>query len=137
MATLVDTSVLFAFVDADDRNHLRVRGHLSSATDALIVPITVLPEIDYLVATRLGVRVEIAMLRAMADGEFDVEALAKADLRRCVELVDQYAGSDIVLVDASIVALGERLGITRVLTLDRRHFCMIRPRHCASFELLP
>ena len=36
-----------------------------------------------------------------------------------------------------LVAVAERLKIRRVLTLDRRHFEMIRPRHCASFEILP
>jgi hypothetical protein len=24
-----------------------------------------------------------------------------------------------------------------VLTLDRRHFALIRPLHCAAFEILP
>ena len=137
MAILVDTSGLFAYIDADDRHHLGVRAFISSTIEALILPAGVLPEIDYLVASRLGVRVELAMLRAIAEGEFDLEALTPSDLRRAIELIDQYAGSDIGLVDASIVAAAERLGITRILTLDRRHFGMIRPRHCAAFTLLP
>jgi len=39
--------------------------------------------------------------------------------------------------DASLVALGERLGATRIATLDRRDFTVVRPRHAAAFELLP
>jgi uncharacterized protein len=35
------------------------------------------------------------------------------------------------------LALAERLNITRVLTLDRRDFQMIRPKHCSGFEILP
>jgi hypothetical protein len=27
--------------------------------------------------------------------------------------------------------------VTRILTLDRRDFLMVRPRHCAHFEVLP
>jgi predicted nucleic acid-binding protein len=42
-----------------------------------------------------------------------------------------------VFVDAIIVAIAERLNITRVLTLDVRDFRMFSPRHCAAFELLP
>jgi predicted nucleic acid-binding protein len=40
-------------------------------------------------------------------------------------------------VDALIVAIAERLNISRLLTLDRRDFQFIRPKHCTSFELLP
>jgi predicted nucleic acid-binding protein len=36
-----------------------------------------------------------------------------------------------------IVAIAERLNITRVLTLDRRDFQLIRPKHCSAFEILP
>ena len=34
-------------------------------------------------------------------------------------------------------ALAGRLKVTRVLTLDRRHIELFRPRHCAAFEILP
>lgn len=44
---------------------------------------------------------------------------------------------DLDFVDALIVAIAERLNITRLLTLDRRDFQIIRPKHCNSFELLP
>lgn len=60
-----------------------------------------------------------------------------ADLARCIELIEQYADSAIGLVDASLVAIAERLRIRRVLTLDRRHFLMFRPRHCDAFEVVP
>ena len=39
--------------------------------------------------------------------------------------------------DASVVALAERLGAEAVVTLDRRHFGAVRPRHRKAFELLP
>jgi hypothetical protein len=40
-------------------------------------------------------------------------------------------------VDASAIALAERLGITAVATLDHRHFGTVRPSHVDAFELLP
>jgi len=40
-------------------------------------------------------------------------------------------------VDALIAATAERLNIKQLLTLDRRDFQLIRPKHCGSFELLP
>ena len=44
---------------------------------------------------------------------------------------------DVGFVDASIVATAERLRITAMATIDRRHFASIRPRHTAAFTLLP
>jgi len=41
------------------------------------------------------------------------------------------------VVDASIVAVAERLVVTTVATLGRRHFSVMRPAHCHAFELLP
>jgi len=56
---------------------------------------------------------------------------------RSAEILRLYADANLDFVDALIVATAERLNITRVLTLDRRDFQLIRPKHCVSFELLP
>jgi predicted nucleic acid-binding protein len=60
-----------------------------------------------------------------------------ADPLRIAELVAQYRDLPLGTVDGSIVAAAERLGITAVATVDRRHFGVIRPRHAPAFELLP
>ena len=137
MAALVDTSALFAMADRGNVEHAALRSWIDGSDEVLVVPATVLPEIDYLAGTRLGIAAELAILRAVATGELRLEHVTAADLSRCVELIEQYADSDIGLVDASVVALAERLRITRVLTLDRRHFAILRPKHCSAFELLP
>jgi len=40
-------------------------------------------------------------------------------------------------VDASVVAVAERLRLRVIATTDTRHFGAVRPRHTSSFELLP
>jgi hypothetical protein len=35
------------------------------------------------------------------------------------------------------VAVAERLGLTEIATIDRRHFSVVRPRHVGAFTLLP
>ncbi|MGQ0647863.1 MAG: hypothetical protein ACT4P7_09845 [Gemmatimonadaceae bacterium] len=40
-------------------------------------------------------------------------------------------------VDASLVAIAERLSARHILTTDRRHFDSVKPRHARSFHLLP
>jgi predicted nucleic acid-binding protein len=54
-----------------------------------------------------------------------------------VELVAQYHDLPLGTVDASVIAAAERLGITDVATVDRRHFTVVRPEHVAAFEILP
>jgi predicted nucleic acid-binding protein len=40
-------------------------------------------------------------------------------------------------VDASVVAVSERLGTHTIATLDRRHFSVVRPAHIPAFDLVP
>ena len=101
------------------------------------VPVTVLPEITCLLQRRLGSRAEVAFARAVAEGQFDLEALESEDLPRTADLMATYVDAPIGFVDASIVATAERLEVAGILTTDRRHFGLIRPRHVPSLRLLP
>ena len=53
------------------------------------------------------------------------------------ELVEIYADFPLGGTDASVIALAERLDAPVVVTLDRRHFDAVRPRHIEAFELVP
>jgi uncharacterized protein len=97
----------------------------------------VLAEAGYLVSKALGSAAEAALLRAAARGEFRLEAPTGSDLDRMAELVKTYADLPLGTVDASVVALAERLGARSVATLDRRHFTVARPRHVETLALLP
>ncbi len=56
---------------------------------------------------------------------------------RSAEILRKYHDINIDFVDVLIVAMAERLNITKILTVDRRHFQIFRPTHCESFEILP
>lgn len=135
MAILVDTGILYALADADDRWHTPARDWLADAPDLLIVPVTVLPEVTYLLQARLGAGAELAFVQSMAAGELDVEELRRQDLARCGEILRKHP--EIGFTDASIVAMAERLKIESIATTDRRHFAAVRPKHVKAFELLP
>ena len=137
MSILIDTGPLVAYAVSNDKDHERVRAVLEAAGEQFLVPITVLPEVCYLLERQLGARAEARFLESLAKGELLVEPVTGSDLLRSAELVSQYADNPIGFVDASLVAVAERLNITRILTLDRRHFTTIRPRHVPAFELLP
>lgn len=59
------------------------------------------------------------------------------DWERVAELTEKYADSDPGGVDSSLVAIAERLGITTIASLDRRHFGSVRPKHTPAFVLVP
>jgi uncharacterized protein len=48
-----------------------------------------------------------------------------------------YFDAKLDFVDCCIMALSERMNITKVCTFDRRDFGMFPPQHCAYLELLP
>lgn len=96
-----------------------------------------LVEVCYLLAYRIGPHAEQRFLADVARGEFPVQELEPEDCARAASLMAAYLDAPLGFVDASIVAMAERLGVTRILTTDRRHFGVVRPRHVPAFELVP
>ncbi len=137
MAALVDTGILLALANKRDANHQTAVNLLSSLREALLVPAPVLAEAAYLTNRILGVEAEARLVASLGQGEMQLEEVKRADCLRAAELLRAYADANIGFVDAALVALAERLKIRRLLTLDRRHFEMIRPQHCTRFEILP
>lgn len=137
VTVLADTGAVYALIDRDDVWHDRVRSWWEGNREPIRLPVTILAEVSWLLATRVGPRAESAFVRAVANGEFQVEPLEDDDLPRIADLVMTYLDTPIGMVDASLVAMAERLGAIRLLTTDRRHFPVIRPRHVPSLVLVP
>jgi len=135
MPLLVDTGVLYALADRRDDWHGSVRSLLERSREPLLAPVTILPEVTYLLAARLGPAAEQAFVRSLAHREIGVEPLSASDCRRAHDLLGMYPA--IGFVDATVVAQAERLKLTTIATTDRRHFGMIRPRHLSRFTLVP
>lgn len=135
MPLLVDTGPLYALADADDAWHGRIREFLKTQRQSLLVPVTVIPEVTYLVRKRLGPAVETRFVESLAAGEIATENLTRSDLERCAQLLRAY--SFLGFVDASVVAIAERLKLRELVTTDRRDFQRVRPAHTAAFRLLP
>jgi len=90
-----------------------------------------------MIESRLGPRAEAAFVASIATGELDVVELTSADWARSAALIAIYADLRLGLVDASVVAVAERLGLTTIATMNHRDFAVVRPTHCPAFELLP
>jgi predicted nucleic acid-binding protein len=134
---IVDAGPLYAAAAEQDNDHSVCEKLLAEATGPLIVPELVVSEVSYLLCDRIGPHAEIAFGRSIAAGELTVEPVLDPEWTRITELTKQYADLPLGMVDASVVALAERHNLTEIATLDHRHFSVVRPRHVASFTLLP
>ena len=137
MALVVDASSLFAALDRSDPDHRACAELIAGCREDLVVPTLVLTEVSYLCDRALLGDAWLAFLEDVDAGAWRVEHPTAADLRRVAELQRQYHDLRIGAVDASIVALCERLGEEKLATLDRRHFATIRPNHVKALSLLP
>ena len=135
MPLLLDTGILYALADRKDAWHRRSRDLIEAARETLIVPVTVVPEACYLIRERLGAPAEQRFVESLAAEELAIEDIGPVDVRRCAALLQRYP--QIGFVDASVVAVAERLGLRIIATTDRRHFGSIRPKHVRAFELVP
>ena len=137
LTILADTGALYALIDRSDAWHARVKTFWARTTEEIVVPAVVLPEITYLLQRRIGAHAELAFTRAVADGDFTLELPTNEDVARAPDLMAIYADVPIGFVDAALTAAAERLSVLGVLTTDRRHFSIIRPRHVSGFRLVP
>ena len=103
----------------------------------MLVPAPVVAEAGYLLAREAGARVESLFLRSLADGDFVSVELARQDYDRMADLVVTYSSLPLGTTDAAVIAIAERLKLTEVATLDKRHFSVVRPSHADALRLLP
>ncbi len=133
---ITDTGVVYASMDRSDPSHVACVELLRRTQEPLRVPAPVLVELDWLGDAR-GMPVLDATLESVESGSIEVIDLAAADYTRIRALCRQYHDLGLGVVDASVVAVAERLGEKTIATLDHRHFSVVRPRHVASFTLVP
>lgn len=134
---VLDTSVIYALLDAADTRHHQALEWYEALDEELVTTPLVLAEADHLTMTRGGSRAVQAFRADVSAGAYLVEWWPTA-ARESAELADRYADLGIGLTDASLVVLAARVGTADVATFDERHFRAIRPLGIAeAFRLLP
>ena len=137
MALVCDTSILVAAFDRSDPDHRRCAALLETTADDLLLPTLTLVELDYWCRKRELRRSWPGLLDELEAGVWRLMHPNGTDLRRSRELLKQYADLNLSLVDATVIALCERLEEPKIATLDRRHFSVVRPAHVEALRLLP
>lgn len=134
---LVDTSGLLSAIDASQLAHEACLAAVRRARPPLVLSPFVLAEVDYLLATRVGMAEELQFLTEVGSGAYQLESFSSSDVAAARAIIERYQELEIGLADASLVVLAERLGTVDVLTLDRRHFSVLRTRKGRRFRVLP
>lgn len=134
---LMDSGFLYALYDAADRHHAVVVAVRRTQGLRTIVPDIVLVEAAFLARRSRGIPGVLRLLDSFQQAVFPLEMMTRQDLQRVREIMAKYQDSEFDFVDCCLMALAERLGITRIYTIDQRDFRIFRPRHCDHFDLLP
>lgn len=134
---IADTSGLLALFNRTEHEHEAVHRLVAGLDRPLIVSPYVVAELDYLIATRVGVTAELAVLAELASGAYELAPFDASDVVRATEVIERYSDQALGLADASIVVLADRSGTRELLSLDHRHFDVVRPITGGRFKLLP
>jgi hypothetical protein len=134
---VADTSGLLALFDLSEPDHHAVSRIVADTDEPLLVSPYVVAELDYLVANRVGVDAELTVLQELAGGAYELAQMDAEALARASAVVDRYRDQSIGIADASIVVLADLHRTRVVLTLDHRHFDVVRPLSGGRFKLLP
>jgi predicted nucleic acid-binding protein len=134
---LVDSSFLYAAYDSSDHHHRQALAFARHNPLPFRIPDVALPEVAFLFARSGGVPAVVNFLKELHESRFALECLQQTDLERARQVMARYPEARLDFVDCAIVALAERLNVTRVCTFDRRDFGIVRPSHCDFLQLLP
>lgn len=137
MSYLLDSGYLYARLNGKDASHEAVSAVVPTRSEPVILPIPAITEVTFLLQRDLGKHAVWEFIDALNETDIRLEPPTAIDYKRAAEVLRNYNDANIDFVDACIVAMAERLNITKILTIDRRHFSIFRPRHCDTFEILP
>ncbi len=134
---LVDTNVWLAAADRRSRWHDACLALVNDHRRGLASTAPVVAETGWLLLDRDGPNAQQQFISSILTGDIDVMDLTANDWNRVHELVTTYADASLDIIDASTIAIAERLNQTTIATLDERDFRIVRPNHIDAFELLP
>lgn len=123
---LADTGAVVALIDASEQAHATMRELFEAVPRAWLLPWAILPEVDYLVASRLGDRLASRFHDDLVAGAFAVELGVPGDLARAAALRRKHAALRLGLVDSVVLAIAERLEVEAIATFDLRHFGAVK-----------
>lgn len=134
--TLTDAGPLVALIDADEPDHQLCRTVLGQVQLPLVTTWPAFTEAMYLLSRAGGPIGRRSLWKLVLTGRLDVVDLSRTAVERSAALMDTYADLPMDLADATLVALAEERGDSRVFTLDS-DFGVYRLHGRQRFDVLP
>jgi predicted nucleic acid-binding protein len=134
---LVDTSAVLQVASSTAHRHEDIVRVIDRLDGPFLISPFVLAELDYMLGKRHGQRAQLALLREVADGAYELAPFGREDVAAAHAVVERYGDLQVGLADASLVVLAERHGTADVLTFDNRHFRAMSGPGGRPFRVLP
>jgi len=132
---IVDTSALLASIVREDLAHASVASVFRRRGLSFVPPSLLVAETAYTVGERFGAVAEPGFIRRLR--AWTIETPSPDEWLRVAELIERDQDVPLGATDASVVVLAEWYRTDLLVTLDRRHFAVVRPNHVESFRILP
>ena len=116
MQVLIDAGPIIAYFDQKDPAHEIVDEFYEEFTGQLLTTLPVITEAMY--QLRSSILVQNELLADLVNNVYELVQLAPADFQRIAELNFKYKDLPADFADLSLVIISERLGISKVATLD-------------------
>jgi uncharacterized protein len=132
---LIDTGVVLALVDRNDRWHGLCVDAYQHTRLPLLTTEAVLAEVFHLTYRELGESKSV--WRLLSSGAIEILSIANHELRDIQRLMFDYADHPMDFADATLVHIAAREGISLILTIDYSDFETYRIAGRKRFIILP
>ena len=132
-ALICDTGALLDYLVESAPDHRLFHNAIDRARTRY-VPALVLADVDYFLRDER--RAMQVFMQDVARGAFTYVPPSLGQLSRAMEIDRRYEDLGLGLVDGSVVALAEALGVRRLATRDVRHFAAVRLHDGSRFDLV-
>ena len=132
---LIDTGPFVAYLNRSDPMHEGVATFINSFKGELVTTGAVIGEVIYFVSELASGPMSFAKF-LIGSGARIVDATGPQQVLAAAELMSKYSDTPMDFADATLVLLAEEVGVTEILTLDRRGFSTYRTAKGKGFRLI-
>lgn len=133
---LTDAGPLVAIIDRGEADHARCRATLEELASPMLTTWPAFTEAMYLLGDAAGWPGQEPLWRLVRREDLQVAEAGRRTVQRMEALMAKYRDLPMDLADASLVALAEETGLTRIFTLDE-HFRLYRLFGRKRFVVIP
>jgi predicted nucleic acid-binding protein len=132
---LIDTGPFVAYLNRSDPTHEVVATFVDTFKGELVTTGAVIGEVMYFVSERASGPISFAKF-LLGSGVRIVDSTRPQQVLAAAELMSKYSDTPMDFADATLVLLAEEVGVTEILTLDRRGFSTYRTAKGKGFRLI-